>query len=36
MQTHRLAKYKELFIPVVFALLWGVFAIWLRTGRSVM
>ena len=36
MHSERFSKWKDLFIPVLFAVLWGVFAIWLRTGRSVM
>ena len=29
-------KMRELVVPIVFAILWGLFAIWLRSGRSII
>ncbi len=34
MHGHRFEKVRELFWPIAFAVVWGVFAIWLRSGRG--
>jgi hypothetical protein len=36
MHDHRFEKVRDLAVPVIFAVLWGLFAIWLRAGRSVL
>jgi len=36
MHSHHRVKMRELLVPIVFVILWGLFAIWLRSGRSII
>jgi len=36
MQSQRPEKTRELLVPIAFAILWGLFAIWLRNGGSIL